>query len=156
MAVIELVDIQQWLELTKIEPSSIDAALEISCQEEAFSRLATKYDVSTWIDASTTPELVKTIVSLLYAGRLWNRSFQAGSSKEGSYGDKLIRRADLLLLGIVEGEYDLIDTDTGNTIDPASDEGPSFFPDDSATELAKTDPEHADAAPQYATMGMRF
>lgn len=155
MAVIEVADIQQWLENTKLDVSSIDAALEITCQEEVYGRLATKYDVTSWVDVNTTPELVKIIVSMLYAGRLWNRTFQSSSSKAGGYGDKLIARADMLLQGVMEGLYDIVDT-MGETASPTSEEGPSFFPDDSATELAVTDPTHEDAAPRGITMGQMF
>ena len=75
VAHISVGEAQAWAEGTKLTISSLDAALEEHLAEEVLRRLDSPFDVSTWVDSTTTPKLVRTIISKLYVAWLYDRQY---------------------------------------------------------------------------------
>ena len=131
MPLIDVDDVQPWLEITKLRLDSDDKLAEEPFQSEFVkSRLAScDIDVTVWIDALTTPTLVKQIIGMLVAAHKYNTYYSETDEAAGNpYANKLEDRATLLLEGICAGTIDLLDI----TDDPATSGFGSvlFYPDD--------------------------
>jgi hypothetical protein len=58
---ISLAEAQAWLEGSRITLGQADTELEASASEIVFSQLRGRFDVSPWVDETTTPKLVRTV-----------------------------------------------------------------------------------------------
>lgn len=128
-------DLQAWLSEDRHRLNIIaDPEEEVGIASGVLSKLATRFDVSTWIDSSSTPLLVRTIISLLVASaRL--RKVYADQGDESNYADKLEEWANDYIMGLVEGTILLLDA--AESLAEQSDLlGPSFLPDDSTLPVA--------------------
>ena len=152
MPLIDVDDVQPWLEVSKLRLDSGDELLEEPFQSELVrSRLAScGMDVTTWIDGDTTPDLVKSIIGMLVAAQRYNTYYSETDEGAGNpYANKLEERAKMLLEGICAGTIDLLDI----TDDPASSGFGSvlFYPDDTTGALE----ENKEEAVRF-TMGKIF
>ena len=143
MPLIDVDDVQPWLEITKLRLDFDDKLLEEPFHSEFIkSRLATcGIDVTTWIDASSTPSFVKQIIGMYVAAHKYNTYYSETDEGAGNpYANKLEERGMLLLEGICAGTIDLLDI----TDDPANSGFGSvlFYPDD-ATGRLEADKEEA-------------
>lgn len=152
MAVIELSDVQAWLEQTKFTITTVDAELELSARTLAFSTVAVHYDTSAWTDETDTPELIKSIIAMLVAAWQYDRQYAEEDIEGSSYSQRLEERAMMILNGIADGTLSL-GTGPDDSVDVTS---PAFWPTDASTLLADDDPEDPDASPRAYTMGMVF
>lgn len=119
MPLINVDDVQPWLEESKLRLDSNDDLIEEPFQSEYVkSRLAScSMEVSTWVDTSTTPTLVKAIIAMLVAAQRYNRFYSETDEEAGNpYANKLEERANMLLEGICAGTVNLSDV----TDDPAT------------------------------------
>lgn len=109
--VVSLGEINQFLPHTKLDTDDHTDVreLEDTAKGQVFARLSGLYDTSTWAGPDSTPVLVRSIISLLVAGRVYNRQFAEESADGNSYGQRRIDEAYMLLEGIIEGHYDLDD-----------------------------------------------
>lgn len=123
---VTLADVQGWLESTKLTLASVDAALEASAAETVFSSASRVYDTSTWVDANTTPRLIRQVIAMYVAGWTYNRQYSEDSEESNWWGDYLLGEAEKLLSGIVDGTIDLLDV--AGTVGNVS--GPTFYPND--------------------------
>jgi hypothetical protein len=128
---IDVDDVQPWLEVSKLRLDTDDKLLEEPFQSEFVkSRLAScDIDVTVWIDAATTPSLIKSIIGMLVAAQRYNTYYSETDEEAGNpYANKLEERSMLLLEGICAGTIDLLDI----TDDPATTGFGSvlFYPDD--------------------------
>ncbi len=131
MPLIDVDDVQPWLEITKLRLDSDDKLAEEPFHSEFVrSRLAScDIDVTTWIDTATTPLFVKQIIGMFVAAQRYNTSYSETDEGAGNpYANKLEERGMLLLEGICAGTIDLLDA----TDDPATTGFGSvlFYPDD--------------------------
>lgn len=128
MAHITLSAAQQWLETTKLTLTVLDSDLENSASNYVLSRLSVVYpnEVTTWTSTANTPALVQQVISMYYAGWLYNRQYSEDSDGGNPWADKLIGMADMMLAGIASGLMDL--TDVPSTLSATN--GLTFFPDD--------------------------
>lgn len=131
MALIDVDDVQPWLEETKLRLDSSEDLIEEPYQSEFVkSRLAScSLNVTTWVDKLTTPFLVKQIIGMLVAAQRYNRYYSETDEDAGNpYANKLEERATLLLDGICAGTINLLDV----TDDPATTGSGSidFYPTD--------------------------
>jgi hypothetical protein len=151
---IDLQDVQQWLEVSKHQVTAVDAAQEATAFDIVVGALSARYDVDVWVDATTTPRMVKTVVSMLIAGWTYNRSYaEQIASGIDSYGDRLVSSAMSLLGGLADGTTDIIGEDETD----ANISGPVFWPTDLATTIAEDEGDDADgAAPRKFSMGRTF
>lgn len=157
MVHVSVAEVQQWLEPTKLNLGlgPVDAELDATAFQVVASALQGRYDTSTWVDANTTPDLVRKILSMLVAGYTYNRQYSENEDV-ATYGNWLIRYATTVAQGIDSGQDVLIGQDSFR--DPNS--FPVFFPTDVATDLA--DPQQGGSvtdpagAPRSFSMGQVF
>lgn len=150
MALIDVDDVQPWLEESKLNLDHNDDLIEEPFQSAfVLSRLSScSIDVSSWVDTTTVPFLVKQIIGMLVAAQRYNRYYSETDEDAGNpYANKLEERAELLLTGICSGSISIPEI----TDDPSSSGfgSPSFYPTD-LTGLF--DPEEA----VRFTMGQKF
>jgi hypothetical protein len=124
--IVQLSEVQQWLEGTKLTLGALDADLTDTAQVQVLSALQAIFDTSLWIGPTETPALVRKIISLYIAGWTYARQYsEATAENKNVYASWLCQRADVLLAGLVAGTLTLAeDPDAG-----ASNE-PSFWPND--------------------------
>lgn len=152
MALIDVDDVQPWLEETQLTLTSDDELTEEPFQSEFVkSKLATcSLDVASWVDENSTPVLVRQIIGMLVAAQRYNKTYSETDENAGNpYANKLEDRANLLLEGICAGTVDLLDV----VDDPfTSGSGSiSFYPDDTVGALE----ENKEEAVRF-TMGKVF
>jgi hypothetical protein len=140
MPLIDVDDVQPWLEESKLHLDHGDALTEEPYQSEFVrSRLASCLDVTGWVDKATTPTLIRQIIGMLVAAQRYNRAYSETDEDAGNpYANKLEERAELLLTGICAGSIDLLDV-----VDSPATSGfgsPVFYPTDSVGVL---EPEEA-------------
>lgn len=127
-------DVSVWADGNKLQLSTVDASLETSVATQVLSRIGTVTDVSTWINAATTPKIVLKIMAMIYVGWYFERTYSE-DQEANSYGLLLMQQADKLLEGIVAGEYDL-----PGVADIADISNPIFYPTDHSSAVQDTDP----------------
>lgn len=130
MAYVTELEIQQWLEATKLNVSSVDAQLELSARNIAFNKLSQIYDTTVWTNIATTPALIRQVISMLVAAWIYNRAFSQEDSEGSGYAAWLEDKAMGLLESISTGALDL--PEVVGIVTSVS--GPSFYPNDD-TEL---------------------
>lgn len=150
MAFIEPVDVQAWLEGTKLEVGNLDAALEDQIASEVLGRISTaSYDVTGWTDSTNTPKLVKKVMAMLYAGWFYDREYSE-TSDTNDYALRLKQAAEALITGIILGT-----TDIGEVVGVSSLGDPLFFPNDASSALTANQYDVGDG-PAAFSMGTRF
>ncbi len=120
---VTLPEVQQWLEPTKSTLATVDTELEDTAFQIVSSNLAQSYSVATWIDANSTPKLVRKVIALLIAAWEYGRLFSQNDGF-GEYPDRLEAMAFAILQNIVDGTADLTDVPG----DPVEASGPLFYP----------------------------
>ncbi len=155
MSHIALGDVQAWLEQTKARLSTLDDALETQLSTYVLGRLADTYGQFTpqWVGTTTTPELVKQVIAMLYAGWFYDRQFSEQVSGAGTgrgaattYGQVLRGNAETIIQGIISGSILLVE------VEPSQPEvGPVYYPTDASSTqdalLANTDPNDLSLGP---------
>ena len=142
-------EVQTWLERTRLTVQVVDPNLEST----AFAICAgylNQHDSTLWVDAASTPLLVRKIIAMLVAAYVY--MIQYGEDSDSTFGKTLESSAMELLGGLADGSIQL--TDVNADRDPTS--YPTFFPTDAATTLFETDPTDPGGAPRAFTMGKVF
>jgi hypothetical protein len=147
MSRITVQEAQGWAEGTKLTITTLDTNLLDHLEEEVIRQLASAFTVTAWIDATTTPKLVRTIISKLYIAWIYDKQYSEDVNVPSSYAARLKENANLLLAGLLAGTIEL----PGNL----GVVTPSFYPTDASSALTPTfdDPSLGPAA---FSMGMRF
>lgn len=140
---------QAWAEGTKLTISALDTELELHMATEVIVRLDSVADTSTWVDSTSTPKIVRTIISKLYVAWLYDRQYSEDIADGSAYADRLKANAEMLIMGILDGTIDIpgvIATGSGT---------PGFYPTDASSALTPTfdDPSLGPAA---FSMGKMF
>jgi hypothetical protein len=148
---ITLKEAQAWLEQTKLSLPQLDTDLEAQIVASVFGRLVTVYpdNVPLWIDATSTPSIVRQVIAMYFAGWFYDRQYSE-TADSNDYANRLRRMADNLLDGLVEGSIDIIEVPG---MPPASE--PEFFPTDVSSANWPTDQYPSDGPPRF-TMGQIF
>ncbi len=151
MAVVTKEEIQHWLEVTKLDIEADYDLGDLAKQAEIllFSKLATKFDTSSWIDAASTPELVRTMVAMLTASFEYHKAYSETSDAGNPYAIELRNlvlgtppdHEDGILAGLLNGSVTLVDAPGESPADLGTI---SFLPDDNTEPVATF------------TMGVRF
>jgi len=140
MPLIDVDDVQPWLESTKLRLDHDDALLEEPFWSDFVkSRLSgCGMDVALWVDGLTTPSLVKSVIGICVAAQKYSVAYSESEDGGIPYATKLEELAYSLLEGICAGTLDLQDA----TDDPATTGFGSvlFYPTDATGAL---DPEQA-------------
>lgn len=128
MAHVTVTEVQAWLDPAKLPLAPNDPLPEeVNAGAMVLGRLANVYDVTTWVNSTTTPTIVKTIISALVAGARYNKIYSEEEDAGNAYANKLERRAFELLDYIVNGDIAITDL-------PVTAVGsfyPLFYPTDS-------------------------
>ena len=124
-----------WVRSTKFNVGDIDTDLCDQIESEVLARISSSYDVSTWLDASTTPSLVRTAIAKLYVAWLYAKAYSEDEETVPEYARALQANAEMLIVGIIDGTINLPDA-------LPSDSGsgqPSFYPTDASSSMCPTD-----------------
>lgn len=142
-------DVQSWLQASKYHIASVDTGLEAAAVTYTFGELAQRYGTSSWVNAATTPDIVKIILAMQVASYELRR---AAGEEDGrtTYADYLDSRSSKLVDAIVSGAI-ILDGQNVNTNSLGA--GPAFYPSVGAELLSITDPDYA---PLYFRMSVEF
>jgi hypothetical protein len=151
---ISLSDAQAWLETTKANLTSLDSSLEQQVTTEILAKLADTlsdptFGTPTWVDRNTTPEIVRQVIAMYYAGWFYDRQYSEVLASEGnSYGLLLRTQADLIIAGIISSSI-LITEILPNLPQTA----PVFYPTDASStldaQMANSNPDDKSIGPSY-------
>jgi hypothetical protein len=152
-------DVQTWLETTKLTISTIEPTLEADVSAEVLARLATQYGAYTplWVDSTTTPQIVKQIIAMLYAGWIYDRAYSEVETNEAltSYGAVLRSWAMTLINDILGGSVPIAEIGSS----PIA-EAPVYYPNDASSTTdawqANTDEDDNSLGPAKFGMGKVF
>ena len=125
MGVVTAEEVQQWLDNTKMAVSTVDANLEATFKAKVYSRLASIYDTSTWVDVASTPTLIRQIISAYIAAWTYDRQYSEADPDGNAYARRIARWADEQLENIAQGELDLTEVAGFVTVTQ-----PSYHPED--------------------------
>jgi hypothetical protein len=144
-----MAQVQGWLEPTKLTLTSLNTNLLNNLEEEVLSRLASVYDTSSWIDSASTPLLVRTIISKLYASWHYDKEYSEDQEEGNNYADRLAANAENLISSIVDGKIVIPEESVTNPRQA------SFFPtnESSSKEPTELNPEFGGP---YFSLGRRF
>ena len=122
-------DAQAWAEHTKLELlPDLDVVLEAQLSTQVLSELARDRDTSGWSSPATTPQLVRSIISMYYVAWVYRRTY-AEDESTNHYASRLIGRADKLIDGILSGDLEL-----EGELDVRTElNRPVFYPNDLST-----------------------
>lgn len=150
MALITPVDAQGWAESTKLNLSTLDGSLLDQMETEVLARLSSAYDTSAWLSPTTTPKVVKVIISKLYVAWFYDRQYSENQEQGNDYAAMLRTNAEMLISGLLDGT---ITIPTDPPIGSAG--GPAYYPTDisSASEPTIDDPS---LGPAKFSMGKIF
>jgi hypothetical protein len=127
MAHIQAADANAWADRVKLTLTDpLDAALEAQTYAEVSASAADAYDVSSWVDYSSTPSLIKKVMAMYYVGWYISRVYSEDDDAS-AYAVMLLARADKLLEGISEGTTLLTDAAPGTSL---NNNAPMFYPND--------------------------
>jgi hypothetical protein len=131
MAYIAAANVNDWLEATKSSVADpLAAGMMQLAQDKVLGRLAATFDTTTWLDEDTTPALIVTIMSMLYAASYY-RMVYSEDLEDGvglNWAQWLEQSAEGYLTMIIDGTLELPDLG-----DPTLSIGyPSFYPNDLA------------------------
>lgn len=128
MARITLAEAQAWGEPTKLPLPSLDISLVAQVEEQVIARLSSAYTTITWIDAVTTPRLVRSVIAMFYMSWLYDRAYSE-DNELNAWAARLAQMANDLLTEIIEGTIDIPDVPgSGDSLS-----GPVFYPTDAST-----------------------
>jgi hypothetical protein len=146
--------VNAWLASTKYTVQAVEPELEAAVVAAGFGRLSTRYDTAVWTDTASTPPLVLTALSMLYAAWFLQRQISDDEQTEQDYPVRLEKRAWDMLTAIATDLIDLpgVDPDPG-LVDAR---GAVFFPTDESTALYEDDPTDPNGSPRAFTMAQVF
>lgn len=134
MAHVSIDNVQVFLDKSKLTIDENDQLEdEPTYADIVLSRIANAYTVSGWIDAATTPTLVKRIIAMLIAAARYNKIYSEEDDAGNRYAGKLEARAYSLIDMVVSGQASLLDSSLATLPDFAD---PKFWPDDTTGALA--------------------
>lgn len=153
MARITLLEAQAWAEATKFTIVSISTSPNVDLlaeiEEEVIARVSSAYDTSTWVDATTTPRLVRVAIAKKFVCWAYRRQYSESiPDGDASYATLLDQNAELVIQGIVDGSIEI----PGVTVVIGL---PAFYPTDvsSAQQPTTDDPS---LGPNKFSMGVTF
>lgn len=140
---------QGWGERTKLNLSTLDTDLCQQVEEEVLARIGGVYDTSTWVDAVTTPRLVRVIIAKTYVAWFYDRQYSEDQTSGNDYAAMLRANAELLITGILDGTIDIpgMESESGAVA--------AFYPNDASSAQQPTS-EDPSLGPAKFSMGKRF
>lgn len=109
MALITIDDVQAWFTDNRLSLEATDTLPEeVNVTAEVLASVSNRYDTSTWLNAATTPRLIRSIISARVAAIRYRKHY-ADQLDEIAYADWLDEWAMNILEGIVNGTIPLTD-----------------------------------------------
>jgi hypothetical protein len=135
MAHITVDIVNSWTDKVKLNVAKLDSDLEDSVSVEVLAVVSHAYDVSGWIDSSTTPALIQKIIGMWYVGWFFQRTY---SEDDGinTYGVMLLANAQTLLNSIVTGTIVLPDAGANSNLNISN---PLYYPTDASSSIKPSD-----------------
>jgi hypothetical protein len=149
MTHIDPADANAWAEQTKLKIATFDAAFLDQIEAQVLGRIASQFDVSTWVDPTTTPKMVKSIIAMLYVAWYYDKTYSEDQESGNDYAALLRAQAESLMMGILDGSINLPEVPNQ---EPG---GPSFYPTDDSSAMCPT-PEDPSLGPAKFSMGSIF
>jgi len=144
VALITTDDVQSWFTTDRLQLEVTDElSEEPNISAEVLGTVSSRYDTSAWISSSTTPQLIKSIISARVAAVRYRKHY-ADQLDELFYADWLDDWAETLMEGVVSGSVELLDVTEEETAAAQAAASASFVPNDDTEETSKF------------TMGMSF
>ncbi len=134
---INIDDVQSWFTENRLLLDADDLLTEeTDASNEVKSRCDSRYDTSLWVDRATTPTLIRSVISARVAAIRYRKTY-ADQLDEQNYSDWLDNWFETTLMGIIDGQIQLLDAI--DLTEALASSAPKFFPTDasSATEPAK-------------------
>lgn len=108
MPYITVAEANAWTDKSKLNLATLDGELEKSVAGQVLAEASQAYDVSSWVDLTNTPSLVRKIIAMMYVAWYFERVYSEDTSTS-DYGIMLMTKADELLKSIVDGTILLTD-----------------------------------------------
>ena len=128
-------DVQTWLEATKFRISSTDPDnldnIEATHINVVYGNLSQRYLVSAWINAATTPNLVRQILAMMVAATVYRRQYSEDLQGSNSWADYLEAQAISIMRDLVFNNISL-SVQSGVNTTPVTTMDISFYPRDSS------------------------
>lgn len=107
MPYVSLAEVKQWFNGTKLEDDfAVDSELEQTVVAYVLGRLQDTYNTTVWTGASSTPALIRKIISMFVAA--WNYQVLYSDDDDlSNFGQMLKAEAEKWLEGVAAGKYDL-------------------------------------------------
>ena len=120
--------VNAWTDKDRLNLTALDSNLESQIASQVIAQASQAFDTSTWVSEATTPTLIKSVMAMMYAGRIYqNRNIDSVDDLT-FYGSKLIQDANTLLENIISGLIVLKDASTGVVVPMASPAQISYEP----------------------------
>jgi hypothetical protein len=119
-------EVQSWLDAGKIElPTNDTLPEEFNVSTYVLAKLGQIYNVSTWVDTTTTPNLVRVIISAKVAASRYNKLYSEEDDAGNKYANKLEVWAEGIITALLNGTIVLVDYPT-----PVTANDPAYYPND--------------------------
>jgi hypothetical protein len=149
MANVTFQEAQAWAERTKLDlGAALEGELETQLSTQVLSRVATAYDVSGWTTPETTPQLVRSVIAMLYVAVIYARTYSDNTDGD-SYSTFLRSSAESIIQNIVDGITILPEDPTADLSEPV------FYPTDISSASCPT-PEDMSLGGAKFSMGTVF
>lgn len=144
---------QAWVEATKFTipdiTTSPNSDLLAEIEEEVIARVNSAYDTSTWVDATSTPKLVRVAIAKKFVAWAYRRAYSESLGEvDATYSMLLDVNAETIIQGIVDGSIEIPNI-------PVVIGEPIFYPNDTSSAMEPTvaDPS---LGPSKFSMGQVF
>ncbi len=124
-------DVNAWTDGVKLHVDDLDENLESSVSTQVLSEASQAYDITSWVDADSTPSLIRKIIAMQYAGWLLERTYSEDDDID-AYGVMLLAQSQKLLDGVAAGTTTLLDAPPGTSLNNNS---PVFYPNDGSSDV---------------------
>lgn len=151
MSHISTADANAWLEPTKLTLDSLDESLEAQVSTDILSRLSSTFDTTYWVDETTTPQLIRTIIAMYYVAWVYDKTY-SDNEENNSYAVLLRQYADLNIQGLLSGSLELAGDSNNQNLNVGE---PAFFPNDVSSSNCSTPSNPSDGGPSFL-MGSVF
>lgn len=143
-------DAQAWAERSKLSLSNLESDLVGQIATQVLSRIAQAFVTTGWVDETTTPAIIRSIIAMKYVSWFYNKVYSEEQADTNDYAMRLDRIAEDLIDGIIAGIV-AVDDPTQSPVNT----GPTFYPTDtsSAQDPTSDDPS---LGPASFVMGQVF
>lgn len=133
MARIEVEDAQAWAEKTKLPMVTLEPNLVSQIEGQVLDRLSGGFDTSTWLDSTTTPPIIKSVIAMFYVSWVYDKQYSEEQQQLNDYAVLLRAQAESLMVGILDGSTAVPGLPVPTT------GGPAFYPTDASSLTQPTD-----------------